>query len=98
MIRRPPRSTLFPYTTLFRSKITGAGIGLLRLVRQEDPDAAVLVLGGKMGLKIQAACLKLGAYAHLWKTVLMEELLIAAERAIERRQLLIERRPREEGA
>src|SRR3712207_8579719 len=23
MIRRPPRSTLFPYTTLFRSKING---------------------------------------------------------------------------
>src|SRR3712207_8050319 len=23
MIRRPPRSTLFPYTTLFRSKIDG---------------------------------------------------------------------------
>src|SRR3712207_6886108 len=23
MIRRPPRSTLFPYTTLFRSKICG---------------------------------------------------------------------------
>src|SRR2546427_9584913 len=23
MIRRPPRSTLFPYTTLFRSDITG---------------------------------------------------------------------------
>src|SRR3712207_8570087 len=26
MIRRPPRSTLFPYTTLFRS-IMGAGLG-----------------------------------------------------------------------
>src|SRR5258708_13916661 len=25
MIRRPPRSTLFPYTTLFRSIITQAG-------------------------------------------------------------------------
>src|SRR2546429_5222599 len=25
MIRRPPRSTLFPYTTLFRSVIRGAG-------------------------------------------------------------------------
>src|SRR2546428_3905906 len=25
MIRRPPRSTLFPYTTLFRSRITGNG-------------------------------------------------------------------------
>src|SRR5260370_30606906 len=25
MIRRPPRSTLFPYTTLFRSRDRGAG-------------------------------------------------------------------------
>src|SRR5256885_13032479 len=25
MIRRPPRSTLFPYTTLFRSRRPGAG-------------------------------------------------------------------------
>src|SRR2546422_8572374 len=25
MIRRPPRSTLFPYTTLFRSRSTGRG-------------------------------------------------------------------------
>src|SRR2546429_4918398 len=25
MIRRPPRSTLFPYTTLFRSEIIGTG-------------------------------------------------------------------------
>src|SRR2546428_7522489 len=28
MIRRPPRSTLFPYTTLFRSQLTG-GLGQL---------------------------------------------------------------------
>src|SRR3712207_8668615 len=26
MIRRPPRSTLFPYTTLFRSTVAGASI------------------------------------------------------------------------
>src|SRR5260370_5015629 len=25
MIRRPPRSTLFPYTTLFRSRVQGNG-------------------------------------------------------------------------
>src|SRR5258708_10122412 len=25
MIRRPPRSTLFPYTTLFRSEVNGLG-------------------------------------------------------------------------
>src|SRR3712207_7833033 len=35
MIRRPPRSTLFPYTTLFRSR---AGIGLDRVLA--DPDMA----------------------------------------------------------
>src|SRR2546430_9208030 len=32
MIRRPPRSTLFPYTTLFRSE--GAVLGLLDDVRR----------------------------------------------------------------
>src|SRR5258708_16862272 len=32
MIRRPPRSTLFPYTTLFRSLVVG--FGLVRLLHQ----------------------------------------------------------------
>src|SRR5258708_24871723 len=27
MIRRPPRSTLFPYTTLFRSRLTYPAVG-----------------------------------------------------------------------
>src|SRR6266498_6116096 len=30
MIRRPPRSTLFPYTTLFRSRPGGVPLRLLR--------------------------------------------------------------------
>src|SRR3712207_7750091 len=29
MIRRPPRSTLFPYTTLFRSALAAIGLNLL---------------------------------------------------------------------
>src|SRR5258708_15238500 len=48
MIRRPPRSTLFPYTTLFRSRpVVGA-----RAVLADAPDARVgaheerLVAGG----------------------------------------------------
>src|SRR3712207_7815435 len=38
MIRRPPRSTLFPYTTLFRSEPPNPDGGLLglRLERVED--------------------------------------------------------------
>src|SRR2546429_2403393 len=36
MIRRPPRSTLFPYTTLFRSELVGeAEIELLHVVEVE---------------------------------------------------------------
>src|SRR2546426_12798660 len=33
MIRRPPRSTLFPYTTLFRSKIEAKTGGLRQKIR-----------------------------------------------------------------
>src|SRR2546422_5361908 len=35
MIRRPPRSTLFPYTTLFRSRDRSAGADELARVRRE---------------------------------------------------------------
>src|SRR2546427_5863938 len=35
MIRRPPRSTLFPYTTLFRSRADGVIVVSLRLSRQQ---------------------------------------------------------------
>src|SRR2546422_3566647 len=40
MIRRPPRSTLFPYTTLFRSRVIGPGQGVDRdLERHRIPRA-----------------------------------------------------------
>src|SRR2546425_4330304 len=50
MIRRPPRSTLFPYTTLFRS---------LRARRRPPQGAAVVVRSGpprraRMGLRLPA--------------------------------------------
>src|SRR2546430_8206633 len=37
MIRRPPRSTLFPYTTLFRSP--GPGAGVRRYGEERSPGA-----------------------------------------------------------
>src|SRR3989475_10475626 len=43
MIRRPPRSTLFPYTTLFRSDPEGrviGTIGILRDMRELDKARA----------------------------------------------------------
>src|SRR2546426_4146221 len=40
MIRRPPRSTLFPYTTLFRSRAVGAEGDGLDPVRVRPDDTA----------------------------------------------------------
>src|SRR2546430_15313079 len=40
MIRRPPRSTLFPYTTLFRSRLDDLVLELLRVVDVEQAGDA----------------------------------------------------------
>src|SRR5687768_18270976 len=39
MIRRPPRSTLFPYTTLFRSKRISLSRGRVRPAKGETVEA-----------------------------------------------------------
>src|SRR2546427_3348678 len=56
MIRRPPRSTLFPYTTLFRSPDTG-GAALMHdeWMRQID-----LELDGELSLPERAALARSG--------------------------------------
>src|SRR2546426_6470114 len=52
MIRRPPRSTLFPYTTLFRSRSKiptcrkGFPEGFLQGVEKEQMDARILSASG----------------------------------------------------
>ena len=68
------------------------GTDLLRRVRLLDEDAAVVVLTGAADVKTAIDSLKLGAYDFITKPVNVDELLIAAERALERRTLLIERR------
>src|SRR3712207_8628208 len=48
MIRRPPRSTLFPYTTLFRSERAHPVQLLLELgLRREVPRHGVLPVSGR---------------------------------------------------
>src|SRR3712207_7756482 len=42
MIRRPPRSTLFPYTTLFRSEVPRRGRAHQRPQRRDGRVAAVV--------------------------------------------------------
>src|SRR3712207_7422977 len=50
MIRRPPRSTLFPYTTLFRSAeallvLDEAGVEVAALVLGRDAEVEVFFVG-----------------------------------------------------
>src|SRR3989441_11897474 len=49
MIRRPPRSTLFPYTTLFRSPNTP---GVLRLVMSMVAAGVALCVPGNHDMKL----------------------------------------------
>src|SRR5437016_7025317 len=47
MLRRPPRSTLFPYTTLFRSEALGPmhGYGIARRIEQISKEVLQLNQG-----------------------------------------------------
>src|SRR2546430_13465678 len=59
MIRRPPRSTLFPYTTLFRSAGKGGSHHLIHEVRSAAPQVVRqvaddgLLAGGLLNLITQ---------------------------------------------
>src|SRR2546430_8878787 len=70
MIRRPPRSTLFPYTTLFRSmmeamgEIADAGISLA--VEERRPGAA-------MGLRSEEHTSELQSQSNLVCRLLLEK-------------------------
>src|SRR5256885_10421424 len=60
MIRRPPRSTLFPYTTLFRSQ-GGAAVGqrgadhCQRRIAQRQPPAEPGQLGDRKSTRLNSS-------------------------------------------
>src|SRR2546430_16227790 len=49
MIRRPPRSTLFPYTTLFRSGHDGVDAVVAAVELDDHENAAVAIELGRAG-------------------------------------------------
>jgi DNA-binding NtrC family response regulator len=75
-------------------RVRDAGIALLRQILQEDPDATVIVASGWPDSTVVVESLKRGAFAFLTKPVIVDEMLITVERAVEYRELLIERRRR----
>src|SRR5256885_16890087 len=59
MIRRPPRSTLFPYTTLFRSASTGGAVAVP--ANLNAPDQTVISGDPDAVTRAGAACTRRGA-------------------------------------
>src|SRR5437660_9287243 len=73
MLRRPPRSTLFPYTTLFRSSLDGLGQSLVGH-RQRDPEEALAVGPvGAAGRRSEEHTSELQSRGHLVCRLLLEK-------------------------
>ncbi|HKA62678.1 MAG TPA: HD domain-containing phosphohydrolase [Methylomirabilota bacterium] len=68
------------------------GLQLLQHLRARDADAAVIMLTGAGDLNTAVESLKQGASDFILKPVNPDQVLLAAERALERRQLILERR------
>src|SRR2546430_5349938 len=74
MIRRPPRSTLFPYTTLFRSDrpiLRIAGRGAPFSLVPGDEDHATLLVGG--GIRSEEHTSELQSQSNLVCRLLLEK-------------------------
>ena len=68
------------------------GLELLRHLRARDADAAVIMLTGAADVTVAVESLKQGASDFILKPVDLDQILLSADRALERRDLLIEHR------
>src|SRR2546430_9465348 len=64
MIRRPPRSTLFPYTTLFRSLTMGQEFSGYVSLLDRDGGRVAVALDGLYDLAIGGTAVGTGLNAH----------------------------------
>src|SRR3712207_5188840 len=82
MIRRPPRSTLFPYTTLFRS-----GLEVLLAAKELDRSLPVILMTAQASLQTAMRAVNEGAFYYIQKPFSNDELVAICRRAAESRQL-----------
>src|SRR2546422_3279804 len=74
MIRRPPRSTLFPYTTLFRSDLQE--VGAAQPLTPLDPEPVLIVRivrPGEIDLRSEEHTSELQSRLHLVCRLLLEK-------------------------
>src|SRR5258708_28680010 len=73
MIRRPPRSTLFPYTTLFRSREVARLHGVEHLLEYHQQNASALDLGDQRFDRSEEHTSELQSPDHLVCRLLLEK-------------------------
>src|SRR5438552_16701126 len=71
MIRRPPRSTLFPYTTLFRSGVTVVGVRLHDVPEDRPPADGDHRLGAELRLLPQSGAESAGEKHDLHSSIIV---------------------------
>ena len=64
------------------------GFELLRVLKQRDPDLAVIMITGYGTIESAVEAIKMGAYDYLTKPIIDEELRLVVERALEQRSLV----------
>src|SRR2546426_4178841 len=73
MIRRPPRSTLFPYTTLFRSVRPTQRQGMRGCLHRLVEPALALEQGGALGVRSEEHTSELQSPCNLVCRLLLEK-------------------------
>src|SRR3712207_7643419 len=73
MIRRPPRSTLFPYTTLFRSSCTQDGAGRCHFAPSGTAKRAGTARGGHAARRSEEHTSELQSRQYLVCRLLLEK-------------------------
>ena len=66
------------------------GIEVLQFIKQHYIDTQVIMLTGVQDVRIAVECMRLGAFHYLTKPYSTDELSSLIERALERRQLVVE--------
>jgi DNA-binding NtrC family response regulator len=66
------------------------GVEVLKFVRTNVPGVEIIMLTGMADVKTAVECMKLGAYDYITKPTTTDELLTTIQRALERRQLMID--------
>src|SRR2546422_5214191 len=73
MIRRPPRSTLFPYTTLFRSVLRAPALSHRLLAPRDDGAGADRSGGDRLSMRSEEHTSELQSRLHLVCRLLLEK-------------------------